>query len=510
MKSYHEAFLKLIQENKNTIEKKLEKDPNFIKSIMDFAVKSSTEILFKDLDKDKKKMLLDNRSIITEYNKRLYKEWKKPIDNLETLIEMSYECAVMYSESFIEEAEREDNLLFHSLRTIHSRAILTARECLVLLKNGYADGAFSRWRTLYELSVIGGLLFEKKDEDLCERYLDFFHVQAYKEEKLNREKGHPSHTGDSFEFLKENYNYVIEKYGKNYTKGEYGWANKLLNRERTNFKDIEEAADMGHLRGYYKSSSMYIHGNYKASQESLGTMPNIDKMLLVGPSNYGLSIPMQNVAISLVSISSCYLLLYPTIDTMSACSIMKKFMENILFDADNIQTRIENNEMRLRGEHSGILITSFKGKNNSSSILLNKIRTYKSIDKLELTNSFETSTKELTRKLNNNYRYVISFGQKPAINEALIELIANKKSNILKTNFQYKKLEEFFHNNEINFSLSKNAGNYLCNNIYYEGLNYIKQNKISAKMIFIHIPNIKESYDFDKLASVISKFIDSI
>ena len=115
MKSYHEAFLKLIQENKNTIEKKLEKDPNFIKSIMDFAVKSSTEILFKDLDKDKKKMLLDNRSIITEYNKRLYKEWKKPIDNLETLIEMSYECAVMYSESFIEEAEREDNLLFHSL-----------------------------------------------------------------------------------------------------------------------------------------------------------------------------------------------------------------------------------------------------------------------------------------------------------------------------------------------------------------------------------------------------------
>lgn len=92
----------------------------------------------------------------------------------------------------------------------------------------------------------------------------------------------------------------------------------------------------------------------------------------------------------------------------------------------------------------------------------------------------------------------------------LIELIANKKSNILKTNFQYKKLEEFFHANEIDFSVSKNAGNYLCNNIYYEGLNYIEQNNISAKMIFIHIPNIEESYDLDKLASVISKFIDSI
>lgn len=30
MKSYHEAFLKLIEENKSTIAKNLEKDPNFV------------------------------------------------------------------------------------------------------------------------------------------------------------------------------------------------------------------------------------------------------------------------------------------------------------------------------------------------------------------------------------------------------------------------------------------------------------------------------------------------
>ena len=162
MKSYHEAFLKLIEENKNTIAKKLEKDPDFIQSIMNFAIKNSSKILFRDLDKDKKNMLDENRKISLEYNKRLYRQWKKPIDNLETIIEMSHECVEMYCESFIEEAEKEENILFHSLRTIHSRALLTSRECLVLLKNGYADGAFSRWRTLYELSVISALLFEKK------------------------------------------------------------------------------------------------------------------------------------------------------------------------------------------------------------------------------------------------------------------------------------------------------------------------------------------------------------
>lgn len=265
---------------------------------------------------------------------------------------------------------------------------------------------------------------------------------------------------------------------------------------------------MGNLRGYYKSSSMFVHGNYKASQESLGLIPNIDRMLLVGPSNYGLSIPMQNVAISLVSITSCFLLVYPTIDTMSACSILQKFMEKILIEADKIQTKIENNEMKFRGEHSNILITSFKGKNNSSKLLLDKIKTYKSVDKLELTNSFKTSEKELTKKLKNNYKYVISFGQKSLVNKVYIELKAKKDNIVLDTNFSIKEMEKLFKENNINFLVSKNAGNYLCNNIYYEGLKYIEENDLKTKMIFIHVPSTNQNYDLDKLAQVISRFLD--
>ena len=36
-------------------------------------------------------------------------------------------------------------------------------------------------------------------------------------------------------------------YGKDYAKGEYGWANELLNR-KASFRDIEAATDMGNLR----------------------------------------------------------------------------------------------------------------------------------------------------------------------------------------------------------------------------------------------------------------------
>lgn len=198
---------------------------------------------------------------------------------------------------------------------------------------------------------------------------------------------------------------------------------------------------------------------------------------------------------------------------VSEIAMLEFIKDNNLIDIneyEKLKNKIENNEMKLRGEHSNILLTSFKGKNNSSNILLNKIQTYKYIDKLELTNSFTTSEKELMKYLNDNYRYVISFGQKPSTDEVFIELVANKNNNLLQTNFPYKQLETILNNNKINLSISNDAGTYLCNNIYYEGLNYIKQNNLNTKMIFVHIPSTNDSFDLNQLAHVISEFIDLI
>ncbi len=167
------------------------------------------------------------------------------------------------------------------------------------------------------------------------------------------------------------------------------------------------------------------------------------------------------------------------------------------------------NEMKFRGEHSNILITSFKGKNNSSSLLLHKIRTSKSFDKIELTNSFKTSETELAGKLKNNYKYVIALGQKPGVDKVYIELKAKKNASNFDTNFPINKIKKLFDDNNINYLVSVNAGNYLCNNIYYEGLKYIIENKLDTKMIFIHIPSVNKSNDLYELAKIISEFIDS-
>lgn len=508
MNEQHEAFLQLINDNKEKIEKKIEENPEFITDLIQHSIKSGSDILYKGFDKDKDNELKNIRKYTNGFNNRLYKTWKKPFDYFESLIELIASYTYSFTETFYEEAYKNNNLLFNVLQNIQARALLVSRECLTLIKNGYPDGAFSRWRTIYELSVIGNFLYIENNHDLCERYLNYYHIQEYLDEKYSRERGHQKHTDVSFENLKQNYDFMVSKYGQDYSKGDYGWANNIFNKKRVTFQEIKDKVDMDELYGYYKLSSSYIHGNHKANEESLGIIPNLDKLKLVGPSNYGLSIPMQNVAISLVQISTYFFLTYSNLDVWTACSIMNKFLDKIIVESNKVQVKIEDKENKLRGLYPKVLITSFKGKNNSSSLLLNRIRANRT-DKLELTNSFITSENELKNKISKNkYKYIISFGQKPDCNHIYLELFGSKNDDKLESTFPYKDLMVFLEENNIKYSTSKNAGNYLCNNIYYEGMKYIKDNALDIKVIFIHVPSINTEYDFDTTAKVISNYIE--
>ena len=147
-----------------------------------------------------------------------------------------------------------------------------------------------------------------------------------------------------------------------------------------------------------------------------------------------------------------------------------------------------------------ILYTAFNGKNNSSKILLDKIN---SNNKLYLKNSFITSVKELEKIiLTENYDLIISFGQAPLeANNIKIETIGRGKTEF-KTNFNYDNLVSILKENNYKVSISSNAGRYLCNNLYYEGLKLINEKELKSKMIFIHIPKIKNINDIDNLAKI--------
>lgn len=142
-----------------------------------------------------------------------------------------------------------------------------------------------------------------------------------------------------------------------------------------------------------------------------------------------------------------------------------------------------------------ILYTAFKGKTNSSKILLDCI---KNNNKLYLTNSFNSSVRELINEINNNYDLIISFGQAP-LNKDTIKI--ETVSSTYKTNYDYTNLKNKLEKS-YKVIISNNAGNYLCNNVYYNGLKYIKENNLNTKMIFIHIPKINSISNIKNLSKV--------
>lgn len=150
-----------------------------------------------------------------------------------------------------------------------------------------------------------------------------------------------------------------------------------------------------------------------------------------------------------------------------------------------------------------ILYTAFNGQDNSSKILLDKI-IVDNTNKLYLRNSFETSVKQLINKLNSKkYELIISFGQATLETDTIkIEIIGKKQDEFYKTDFNYLKIKDSIENNGFKVYVSEDAGNFLCNNLYYNGLKYINENKLNCKMIFIHIPKIENIRDIDLLANI--------
>ena len=148
-----------------------------------------------------------------------------------------------------------------------------------------------------------------------------------------------------------------------------------------------------------------------------------------------------------------------------------------------------------------ILYTAFNGKNNSSKILLDNVD---SNNKLYLKNSFITSVDQLKKELvSNNYDLIISFGQAPLNKDTIKIEIKGKKEDEYKTNYDYNLLMQRL-NDSYDIVISNDAGNYLCNNIYYYGLKYIKENNLKTNMIFIHIPKLNNISDIKHLANVLS------
>ena len=158
----------------------------------------------------------------------------------------------------------------------------------------------------------------------------------------------------------------------------------------------------------------------------------------------------------------------------------------------------------IKTQSPNILLTAFQC--SSAELLIKDTKKYST---LMLPNDrIKDSEKLISAILNIKPDYVVSFGQRPNIkNKIYIETTAKDSEVLISTNFDCDRLKSLFEQNGIIAKISHNAGTSFCNQLYLNVLKYIFHNNIDTKMVFIHIPFMKNISDFESFGK---RIFDSI
>ena len=152
-----------------------------------------------------------------------------------------------------------------------------------------------------------------------------------------------------------------------------------------------------------------------------------------------------------------------------------------------------------------ILLAGFAGNDNSSKIILDKCSS--ALEKLYLENDFSVCATQIETAMNNEYDFILILGQKPIIKAMCIEIAGRTSYDCLKSNFDYRALVEWLKVSGYTIRLSENAGNYLCNHVYYHGLKTARDIHNNTQIIFMHVPYSKNIVDANHLADTLSDFL---
>ncbi|MXX27370.1 MAG: hypothetical protein F4Z82_18210 [Caldilineaceae bacterium SB0668_bin_21] len=273
----------------------------------------------------------ENRQIIRGFEGRLRDLWGKPLDMLELFIGLALEAGSAFNIENRDDASKANDYVFYALIRLHARACQVSSAILLLLKSGYADDAYARWRSLHEIAVVSSFI-SQHGQELAERYLLHEVIQQYKLACEHRnyqsrisEEPIPQ---EEFDILERRRKDLLDRFGNQF-KEDYGWAAIELGVARTNFRAIEEQTGLDHLRPYYKMASDNVHANSHGTNHRLGSYLFKEKVLLAGPSSASLADPGHSTAISLSQTTTILLSTRVSVDAIVVMRILANLVDEI-------------------------------------------------------------------------------------------------------------------------------------------------------------------------------------
>jgi hypothetical protein len=243
-----------------------------------------------------------------EILKKIDKRYSDGIRLFEAFIELNTKISSYTYDKYFQIFDSiEDHLKLDTLIALHVRACQISNEINVLVKNGYADGAFARWRTLHEICVTFLFLYDS-DYDTIEMYNDFEIMEKLKKaqnyEQLCNELNWTIEDFNLKELLLAK-DKLIEKYGKDFIK-DYGWTKKHLKEPRT-FKELEKKVSKDYLRTVYAWSCESVYAGVSGIRYKHSLRKKEQYNFLTSSNDYGFTDPVQFTSYSLLEMSQVLL-----------------------------------------------------------------------------------------------------------------------------------------------------------------------------------------------------------
>ncbi len=257
-----------------------------IELISDNAVKTIDEIMYEKA--------IENRAFTQEFLARHEQKWGKAFIASEALYICVLESTEAFTNYITENLSVTDNIdVFYALQVIHARSCQEYLEILTLNRNGFADGAYARWRSMYELSIITAFI-RKYGQKVAKSFLD------------------AADSDDRYEWAREAD--CFKKYNKRYI----------------TFAAIQQECEFATKvwRDMYNLSNQVVHASPQGTVYRVGNKKDINA-LSVGHSDYGVSISAINSAISLTVVTADFFSLYPHGDSIVAMSAFSKWIGKI-------------------------------------------------------------------------------------------------------------------------------------------------------------------------------------
>lgn len=304
------------------------------------------DLMYKNITKTTKREMRKIINYDKGFKKRLYRRWKIPIDLLKSYIQR---CLTEGRNIVLKRQEIqtvEDNNKFEILSRFHGKAIQISNEILQLLLSGLIDGAFARWRSIYEIFVFSNYLL-KQEDIISERFINYQFIEDFKKEEFEYEITNVKTV--QYNELKAFIEKLKLKYGNNFVK-KYGWLSDDIQQKDKRFAYIENIASDETFKKYYKESCTYVHSGADSFYNSLGFYyPNqSNKTIIAGSSNYGLDMPGKMTAILLTMVTTNLLSLNKSIDSVLTIDLLSKLMNDIVIAFEQYENILRNDEEKIR------------------------------------------------------------------------------------------------------------------------------------------------------------------